>query len=204
MDDSSDSSQISYKKNLQKMWRIFPAAQIIIIADQGQIREAVKAVKAGASNYLTTPIDKEELRFVIESTDESTRMQQELDFLRDKFWQDDSLDIIRTNSAPMKEVFEKVRFVAPTKSTVLLLGETGVGKGVIAKLIHRHSDRQDSPFINIHCGAIPETLVESELFGHEKGAFTGAVKRKLGRFEIAKGGTIFLDEIGTVTPAIQI
>jgi transcriptional regulator with GAF, ATPase, and Fis domain len=104
----------------------------------------------------------------------------------------------------MKSVFEKVRSVAPTKSTVLLVGETGTGKGVLARLIHRHSNRSELQFIAVHCGAIAETLIESELFGHEKGSFTGAVRRKLGKFEIAKGGTIFLDEIGTITPSVQI
>ena len=104
----------------------------------------------------------------------------------------------------MKEVFNKIRSVSPTKSTVLLLGETGTGKSVMAKLIHQHSNRRDTQFISVHCGAIPDTLLESELFGHEKGAFTGAVRRKLGKFEIAKGGTIFLDEIGTITPTAQI
>jgi DNA-binding NtrC family response regulator len=104
----------------------------------------------------------------------------------------------------MKDVFAKIRSVSPTKSTVLLLGETGTGKSMMAKLIHQHSNRRDAQFISVHCGAIPDTLLESELFGHEKGAFTGAVRRKLGKFEIAKGGTIFLDEIGTITPTAQI
>ena len=104
----------------------------------------------------------------------------------------------------MKQVFEKARLVASTNSTVLISGDTGTGKSVLAKLIHRHSNRKDGPFISLHCGAIPETLLESELFGHEKGSFTGAVRRQLGKFEIAKGGTLFLDEIGTITPAAQI
>jgi transcriptional regulator with GAF, ATPase, and Fis domain len=104
----------------------------------------------------------------------------------------------------MKKVFDKVKLVAPTRTTVLITGETGTGKGVLAKLIHRHSNRCDNQFISVHCGAIPETLIESELFGHEKGAFTGAFQRKLGKFEIAHGGTIFLDEIGTITSSTQI
>jgi transcriptional regulator with GAF, ATPase, and Fis domain len=124
--------------------------------------------------------------------------------LRDHFWRADSLEIVQTKSLAMKSVFDKIRSVAPTKSTVLLVGETGTGKGVLANLLHRHSNRRDSQFISVHCGAIPDTLLESELFGHEKGAFTGAVRRKLGKFEIAKGGTIFLDEIGTITPSAQI
>jgi DNA-binding NtrC family response regulator len=193
-----------YRKFLKTFWRVFPAAQIIIVTPHRFLRETVMLVKAGANNYLTTPLNGEEVKYILESTDESTRLQLELDYLRDRFWQDDSLEIIRTNSAIMKKTFEKVRYVAPTKTTVLLTGETGVGKGVIARLIHRHSDRQNQPFIHVHCGAIPENLVESELFGHERGAFTGAVKRKLGRFEIAKGGTIFLDEIGTISSSTQI
>jgi DNA-binding NtrC family response regulator len=104
----------------------------------------------------------------------------------------------------MQKVFAKIRSVAPTKSTVLLTGETGTGKGVLASLTHQHSNRRDAKFVSVHCGAIPDTLLESELFGHEKGAFTGADRRKQGKFEISKGGTIFLDEVGTITPAAQI
>jgi transcriptional regulator with GAF, ATPase, and Fis domain len=104
----------------------------------------------------------------------------------------------------MNEVFEKVRMVAPTETTVMLTGETGTGKGVIARMIHDSSSRHSNQFISVHCGAIPEALIESELFGHERGAFTGAIRRKLGRFEVASGGTIFLDEIGTMTAATQI
>jgi DNA-binding NtrC family response regulator len=124
--------------------------------------------------------------------------------LRDRFWQSDYTDLVNTKSQAMQEVFASIRSVAPTKSTVLLIGETGTGKGLIARLIHQHSNRRDAQFISVHCGAIADTLVESELFGHEKGAFTGAIRKKLGKFEIAKGGTIFLDEIGTITPSAQI
>lgn len=193
-----------YREALQNFWHTFPAAEVIVLAGQAMIREAVNAVKAGAGNYLTYPINRDEVKYVVESISESIRMQSELDYLRGRFWQNDSLEVVRTNNPMMKKVFDKVRSVAPTKATVLLLGETGTGKGVLAKLVHRHSTRSDRQFIAVHCGAIPETLIESELFGHEKGAFTGAVKRKLGKFEIAQGGTIFLDEIATVTPSAQI
>jgi DNA-binding NtrC family response regulator len=194
----------NYKTALQLFWHAYPTAQIIAMSSQEMIREAVRAVKAGASDYLTYPINPDEVKYVTESIYESIVMESELDYLRDRFWQEDSLEIVRTRSPLMKTVFDKVRSVAPTKSTVLLSGETGTGKGVLARLIHHHSNRKDGPFISVHCGAIPDTLLESELFGHEKGAFTGAVRRKLGKFEIAQEGTIFLDEIGTITPSAQI
>jgi DNA-binding NtrC family response regulator len=197
-------SDNGYKAALQPFWYLYPSVEIIIMAHQEMIREAVMAVKAGASNYLTYPIDPDEVKYLTQSIYESVLMQSELDYLRDRFWQSDSLQIVQTKSPAMKEVFAKVRSVAPTKSTVLLVGETGTGKGVLANLIHRHSNRKDAQFISIHCGAIPDTLLESELFGHEKGSFTGAVRRKLGKFEIASEGTIFLDEIGTITPSAQI
>jgi len=108
------------------------------------------------------------------------------------------------DSVAMKDVVEKARTVAPTRATVLLTGETGVGKGVLARLIHRWSNRADQPFVAVHCGAIPDSLLESELFGHEKGSFTGAHRRKQGKFELADGGTLFLDEVGTITPSLQI
>ena len=182
----------------------FPSAEIIVMTPPERIREAVEAVKAGAANYVTHPLNADEVRYVVESIHEGIRAQSELDYLRDRFWQSDSLEVVQTRNPAMRAVFEQVRLVAPTKSTVLLSGATGTGKGVLAKLIHRHSNRREVQFIGIHCGAIPDTLLESELFGHEKGAFTGAVRRKLGKFELANGGTLFLDEIGTITPAAQI
>lgn len=193
-----------YKKHLQPFWRISPDAEIIVLSSQSMIRQAVSAVKAGASNYLTYPLSPEEVKYVLDSLQEYIRFHSELDYLRNRFWRSDSLVVLRTNSPVMKELFAKVRAVAQTESTVLLTGETGTGKGVIAKLIHQHSKRSEHQFISVHCGAIPDTLLESELFGHEKGAFTGAVRRKLGKFEIAHGGTIFLDEIGTISSAMQI
>ncbi|MEW6234768.1 MAG: sigma-54 dependent transcriptional regulator [Candidatus Omnitrophota bacterium] len=193
-----------FKQDLQPFWQFFPTAEIIVLSPQETIREAVKAVKAGSGNYITYPINQDELKYVTESLYDSIKMQYELDYLRDRFWQTDSIDLVQTNSPVMKEVFEKMKAVAPTKTTVLLTGETGTGKGVISRLIHSHSQRNDKQFIAVHCGAIPDNLLESELFGHEKGSFTGAIRRKLGKFEIANKGSIFLDEIGTITPSAQI
>jgi DNA-binding NtrC family response regulator len=181
-----------------------PALDLIIMASQPMIHKAVQAVKAGARDYVTYPLDRDEVKHVIETVLRAIRLQSELDYFRDKFWRVDSLETIHTKSARMKMVFEKIRSVSPTRSTVLLMGETGTGKSVMARLIHQHSNRRDAQFISVHCGAIPDTLLESELFGHEKGAFTGAIRKRLGKFEIAKGGTIFLDEIGTITPSAQI
>jgi DNA-binding NtrC family response regulator len=197
-------SNENYREALQQIWNQYPSIEIIVMAQQVDLRKAVMAVKAGARNYLTYPIDPEEVKHVSERINESLILESELDYLRDKFWHVDSLELIQTDNDLMRDVFSKIRSVSPTRSTVLLLGETGTGKSMMAKLIHQHSNRKDAQFISIHCGAIPDTLLESELFGHEKGAFTGAVRRKLGRFEIAKGGTIFLDEIGTITPSAQI
>lgn len=189
---------------LQSFWHLSPALEIIIMAPQERIRDAVMAVKAGASNYLTYPLDAEEVHYVTETTYRSKLFQSEFDYLRDQFLQRDSIDMVFTHTPEMQSVFNKIQSVATARSTVLLMGETGTGKSMFAKLIHRYSNRRNNQFISLHCGAIPDTLVESELFGHEKGAFTGAVRKKLGKFEIANGGTIFLDEIATITPSAQI
>ena len=137
-------------------------------------------------------------------SNQSRRPLTETESVPDKFWNEDVLREVHTRSSRMLQTFEKVKSVAPTKTTVLLLGDTGVGKGMVAKLIHQHSSRKDEAFVHVHCGALPDTLVESELFGYEKGAFTGAAKRKLGRFDNAQKGTIFLDEINTISGTMQI
>ena len=137
-------------------------------------------------------------------SNQSRRPLTETDSVQENFWNEDVLREVHTRSSRMLQTYEKVKSVAPTKTTVLLLGDTGVGKGMVAKLIHQHSSRKDEAFVHVHCGALPDTLVESELFGYEKGAFTGAAKRKLGRFDSAQKGTIFLDEINTISGAMQI
>ncbi|MBW1998001.1 MAG: sigma-54-dependent Fis family transcriptional regulator [Deltaproteobacteria bacterium] len=195
---------MGYREAFEPFWNLYPTIEIIVLSPQTMLHEAVKAVKAGASDFLTYPVSPEEAKYVADGIRESIMLESERDYLRDQFWEKDSLELVQTKSPLMKEVFEKVRSVAPTRSTVLLIGETGTGKSLLAKLIHQHSNRRDAQFISVHCGAIPESLLESELFGHEKGAFTGAIRRKLGKFEIAHGGTIFLDEIGTLSPTAQI
>ncbi len=189
---------------LAGIWRLFPSVEIIILTPPERIRETVSIIRAGASTYLTYPIVREEVLHELEDLDESKYLQLELDYLRDRFWQDDSLEVVTTNSPKMQAIFNKVRTVAGKKVTVLLTGETGTGKGLLAKLLHRHSERKEDQFISVHCGAIPDSLLESELFGHEKGAFTGATERKLGRFEVADGGTLFLDEVGTISQSMQV
>ena len=193
-----------YTNMLQRFKQLCPTVEIVVMAKPDMIREMVKAVKAGASDYLTLPLDPDEIQLVTEDIRESIIKESELNYLREQLWKSDSLEMIHTDNAVVKEVFKKLRSVAPTKTTVLLSGETGTGKGVLAKIIHRYSNREHAQFICLHCGAVPDTLLESELFGHEKGAFTGALKKKLGKFEIARNGTLFLDEIGTITPSAQV
>lgn len=193
-----------YKSVFKPYFQNYPSSEIIIITKIENIRNAVFAVKAGASDYIAEPINTDEVKLVTQRIRDDILVQEELDYLRDQFWEKDFVEVIQTKSPSMKEVLNKIRSVAPTKTTVLLQGETGTGKGVMARLIHAHSNRKHNQFISVHCGAIPDTLVESELFGHEKGAFTGADRRKLGKFAIAQEGTLFLDEISTITPATQI
>jgi len=197
-------SETLYGEALQRIWQLQPSAEVIVLAPTDRIRQAVSAVKAGAANYLTYPLNRDEVKYVTDSIRESLLAQEELDYLRGRFWRSDILQMIQTANPLMRHIYGQVRMVAPTRSTVLLVGETGTGKSMLARLVHRHSNRADLPFISVHCGAVPETLLESELFGHERGAFTGAVTRKLGKFELARGGTIFLDEVGTMAPASQI
>jgi DNA-binding NtrC family response regulator len=194
----------TYESVLKLFWEHQPTLIIVIMSSGDRIRDAVKAVKAGANNFITYPFQQEEVQLLIHEVYEERVLQSELKHLRDHFWAADAKDDINTHSEAMKLVLDQIKSVAPTKSTVLLSGETGTGKTRLAKLIHRHSSRKEGPFISINCGAIPDTLLESELFGHEKGAFTGAIRLKLGKFEISKGGTLFLDEIGTISQAAQV
>jgi DNA-binding NtrC family response regulator len=202
--DGSSSNKLETEGLIKKIKEEHPSHLMVIITSPDKKRSAIEAVKAGAATYLTYPVKPVEVKYTLEKLYKTIQAQGELEYLRDSFWQRDFQEALRTKSSIMMAVYEQIKAVAPTRATVLLTGETGTGKTLLAKIIHQHSGRANKPFISVHCGAIPESLVESELFGHEKGAFTGAIKKKLGKFEIANGGTIFLDEIGTITPSVQI
>ena len=193
-----------YKASVEAFWRGVPGARLVIMSPLEGIREAVNFVRDGAADYLTYPIVVEEIQIVRDGIERRERMRSELRYLRERDLQVEVLGEVRSRAASMKAALQKVRQVASTRSTVLLTGETGTGKSYLAKVIHQNSTRAGRQFISIHCGAIPDTLLESELFGHERGAFTGADRRRLGKFEIANGGTLFLDEIATITPAMQV
>jgi two-component system response regulator AtoC len=181
-----------------------PHTAVILMTAHGTVDTAVEAMKNGAFDYLVKPYNVAELRIILERAFQLRRLRNEVAALRTEVQDQYRLGHIVGNSAVMQEVYKKVGRVAPTNATVLITGESGSGKELIAKIIHNNSLRRDGPFIKINCGALPEGLLESELFGYEKGAFTGAVARKPGRFELADRGTIFFDEVGELTPALQV
>jgi len=184
--------------------RVAPGSRIVIMSQQKEIREAISFVRDGADEYLTYPIVREEVQLVRETIERRERISSELRYRRHQSLETETFGTVASRTDSMKAVLRKIRQVAPTRSTVLLTGETGTGKSFLAKTIHQNSTRARCQFVSVHCGAIPDTLLESELFGHERGAFTGADRRRLGKFEIATGGTLFLDEIATITRAMQV
>jgi two-component system, NtrC family, response regulator AtoC len=177
---------------------------VIMLTAHGNVQTAVEAMKAGASEYLTKPFDLDELRLSIEKALQMSALAAEVDRLREELDRDWDVDGIVAADPIMLDMLETVKKVSVTAATVMIYGESGTGKELVARAIHRLSPRGTKPFISISAGALPETLLESELFGYEKGAFTGAVAGKPGRFEMANGGTLFLDEIGDVSPAVQV
>jgi len=180
------------------------APLVIMLTAYGTLQTAVDAMKVGAYDYLTKPINLDNLEMVIDRGLESRRLRIENEELRRELDQRYGLDSIVGASSAMDDIFDTVRQVAPVRSTVLVTGESGTGKELIAHAIHRLSPRSDKPFVVVHCGALNPNLLESELFGHEKGAYTSAHERVLGRFERADGGTLFLDEIGDIDVSTQV
>ncbi len=188
---------------LRKAKQEVPHAAVIVVSGYGTVDTAVAALKEGAFDFLTKPVKPEELTHRIHMALERRSMATEIARLHAELSQRNGFENIVGSSAAMREVFERIHLVADTRSTVLVLGESGTGKEMVARAIHESSGRQAKPFVPVNCAAIPETLVESELFGHEKGAFTGASERRGGLFQAANGGTLFIDEIGELQLGLQ-
>ena len=180
-----------------------PETQFILLTGHSSVNSAVEAIKSGAYDYLTKPIHPDELVLLIRRAVETLQKDKEIDNLRRRLDQRFGLDQIIGQSKQMKDVFAKIQRAAVVDSTVLILGESGTGKELVAQALHHNSHRKKGPFVAVNCAAVPATLVESELFGHVRGAFTGATDRRVGRFEQADGGTLFIDEIGDFELGLQ-
>jgi DNA-binding NtrC family response regulator len=180
------------------------APALILLAGFGSIHDAVQAVRAGAADYLSRPISDEQLSIALRRALEERRLRSENARLRADLGERFQLGSILSRAPAMLRVFETVQAVADTQATILIEGESGTGKTMLARAVHRHSSRSEGPFIEVNCGALPDSLLESELFGHVRGAFTGAVRDKAGKFEAAEGGTIFLDEIACASLDLQV
>ena len=189
---------------MEKARAAAPGAVFVVMTAFGTISSAVDAMKKGAENYLLKPLDPEALGAVVERAMEKARLVQEARRLRDRLRERNALSHIVSSDPKMQAVLELVAQVGPSKASVLVTGESGTGKELIAEAIHAASPRAKAPFVRLHCAALSESLLESELFGHERGAFTGAFARREGRFKQADGGTLFLDEIGEVPAAVQV
>ncbi len=180
-----------------------PQTVVVVITGYGTIESAVKAIKRGAYDYLTKPIIDDELRLAVERAIKQQSLMSENESLRLQLEQKHRLENIISHNYKIAKIFDLVEAVADTTTTILMAGPSGTGKSMLARAIHYRSSRHNKPFIEVSCGALPETLLESELFGHVKGSFTGAVSNKEGKFLAADGGTIFLDEIASASPALQ-
>jgi DNA-binding NtrC family response regulator len=189
---------------MRKAHGLDPNLAVVIMTAFAAVDTAVSAMRQGAADYLTKPINLDALMISIERTLERQRLAKETGQLRQRLAERDRIDRIVGSSAPMVAILETVLQVAPSRASVLITGESGTGKELIAAAIHEHSTRADAPFVKLHCAALAASLLESELFGHEKGSFTGAATRRDGRFQMADGGTLFLDEIGEIPPSVQV
>ncbi len=184
--------------------RDYPAIVVIVLTGQGSIESAVQAMKDGAYDYLTKPVDPARLRVLIEKALERTETLREVRLLRRQLRHRGAFGRLVAGTPAMMEITRQLDLVGPTDATVLIAGESGTGKELVARTIHELSPRRNGPFVALNCAAIPETLLESEIFGHEKGAFTGAAERRQGCFELADGGTLFLDEVAEMQSATQV
>jgi DNA-binding NtrC family response regulator len=189
---------------LKEVRKTDPDTVVVMITAYGSISTAIEAMKNGAYDYLLKPFDPDELGVLIEKIVKHEAERRETLFLREEYKDRTRFENMIGQSGPMQTVFNLIRDIAPTDSTILITGETGTGKGLAAKAIHTHSPRSEGPFVIVNCGAFPEHLLESELFGYQKGAFTDAKTTKKGRLELAHGGTLFLDEIGEISMRMQI
>ncbi len=181
-----------------------PSLPVIILTAYGTVETAVSAMKEGADHYLLKPFDNDEMKLVVKRVLEMSSLAEEKSLLKRELSKRIGEDGFIGLSPPMKEISGLIEKIAKTRTTVLVEGESGTGKELVARAIHKASERNTRPFVAVNCGALTETLLESELFGHEKGAFTGATARRKGLFEMADGGTLFLDEVGTTSPALQV
>jgi DNA-binding NtrC family response regulator len=181
-----------------------PGAEVLVITGYGSVDTAVAAMKEGAYDYLTKPVDPEYMVRTIRKALERQKLRRQVVALRDRFVQEAGLDRVVAISEPMRMILETINQVALSNATVLIEGESGTGKELTAKLIHQRSDRAAALFLGVNCGAMPENLLESELFGHKRGSFTGAHKDQKGLFEAADGGTLFLDEVAELSPNFQV
>jgi len=191
-------------ETMMEIRKIHPEASIIIITAYATVDTAISAMKEGAQEYIVKPCNPKEISILVERIIKVKNLQRENTILRKKLMKQYSFHDIISKNPKMQEIFQLIQEISSLKSTVLIQGESGTGKELIARAIHYSGDRTSKPFICVSCAALAETLLESELFGHEKGAFTGAVSQKKGKFELADGGTIFLDEIGDISPKLQI
>ena len=189
---------------LRKVKEAWPATEVVVMTAYGSIETAVEAMRSGAYDYITKPIDRDRFPVLVEKALERHFLTSENRQLRDRLETKARFEDMIGDSALMHQIYNLVEMVAASDVTVLVVGESGTGKELLARAIHQKSPRAGGPFISVNCGALPDTLLESELFGYEKGAFTGAMGTKVGRFELADGGTLFLDEIGELSLKSQV
>ncbi len=187
---------------VRRMNQEFPELPVVVVTAHGTVETAVDAMKQGAADFLVKPCTPDTIEVVLNRVERTSRLERENEYLRAEVSADHS-SVMIAESRQMTDLLKTAERVASSKGTVLITGESGTGKERIAHYIHQHSQRSGAPFIRVNCAAVSEQLLESELFSHERGAFTGAHKRREGRFELADGGTLLLDEIGEISPALQ-